>query len=48
MSRNAIPVLDKTYVEVGLKEQNKRLRVVFIDRPDTASLICREWIAEFN
>ena len=36
------------YVEVRLKEQLKRLRVVFNDRPDTASLIGREWIAEFN
>ena len=48
MSRNSIPVLGMAYVEVRLKEQLKRLRVVFIDRPDTASLIGREWIAEFN
>ena len=48
VSRNSIPVLGMAYVEVRLKEQLKRLRVVFIDRPDTASLIGREWIAEFN
>ena len=36
------------YVEIQLKEQLKRLKVVFIDRPDTASLIGREWIAKFN
>ena len=36
------------YVDGQLKDQLKRLRVVFIDRPDTASLIGRKWIAEFN
>ena len=36
------------YVDVRLKDELKRLRVVFIDRPYTASLIGREWIAEFN
>ena len=48
VSRNSIPVLGIAYVEVRLKEQHKRLRVVFIDRPDTAFLLGRKWIAEFN
>ena len=48
VSRNAIPVLGIAYVDVRLKEHHKRLRVVFIDRPDTESLLGREWIAEFN
>ena len=48
VSRNSIPVLGIAYVDVRVKEQQKRLRVVFIDRPDTASLLGREWIAEFN
>ena len=48
VSRNAIPVLGIAYVDVRLKEQHKRLRVIFIDRPDIASLFGREWIAEFN
>ena len=48
VSRNSIPVLGMAYVEVRIKEQLKRLRVVFIDRRDTASIIGREWIAEFN
>ena len=39
VSRNSIPVLGIAYVDVRFKEQNKRLRVVFIDRPDTASLL---------
>ena len=46
--RNAITVLGIAYVDVRLQEQHKRLRVVFIDRPDTASLLGREWIAKFN
>ena len=45
--RNAIPALSIAYVDVQLKEQHKRLRVVFIARPDTASLLGLEWIAEF-
>ena len=48
VSRNAIPVLGIAYVDVWHKEQHKRLRVVFIDRPDTASLLDLEWLAEFN
>ena len=35
-------------MDVRLKKQHKRIRVVFIDRPDTASLLGREWIAELN
>ena len=46
--RNSIPVVGMAYVEARLNEHLKRLRVVFIDRPDTGSLIGREWIAEFN
>ena len=42
VSRNAIPVLGIAYVDVRLKEQHKRLRVIFIDRPDIASLFGRE------
>ena len=42
VSRNCIHVLGMAYVDVRLKEKSKRLRVVFIDRPDTASLIGRE------
>ena len=48
VSRNSIPVLGIAYVDVRLKEQHKRLRVVFIDRPDTAFLLGCEWIAKFN
>ena len=48
VSRDSIPVLGIAYVDVRLKEQHKRLRVVFIDRPNNASLLGREWIAEFN
>ena len=48
VSRNAMPVLGIAYVDVRLKEHLKRLRVVFIDRPDTGFLLGREWIAEFN
>ena len=48
LSHNFIPVLGMAYVEVRLMEQLKRLRVGFIDRQDTASLIGREWIAKFN
>ena len=48
VSRNAIPVLGIAYVDVRLNDHHKRLRVVFIDRPDTASVLGREWIAEFN
>ena len=48
VSRTTIPVFGIAYVDVRLKEQHKRLRVVFIDRHDTASLLSREWIAEFN
>ena len=47
VSRNSTPVLGMAYVEVRLKEQLKRLRMVFIDRPDTASLIGRGWIEVF-
>ena len=38
-SRNGIPVLGIAYVDVRLKEQLKRLQVVFIVRSDTASLL---------
>ena len=49
VSRNIIPVLGIANVEVRLNGQSKQLRVVFLDRPDTAaSLIGREWIAEFH
>ena len=48
VSRNAIPVFGIAYVEVRLKEQHKRLREVFIDRPDIAFLLGRKWIAKFN
>ena len=40
--QHSIPVLGIAYVDVRLKEQHKRLRVVFIDRFDTASLFGRE------
>ena len=46
--RNAIPVIGIAYVDVRLKEQHKHLRVVFIVIPDTAFMLGREWIAEFN
>ena len=48
VSRNIIPVLGIANVDVKLNGQSKQLRVVFLDRPDTASLLGREWIAEFN
>ena len=48
VSRNTIPVLGIVNVEVRLNDQSKQLRVVFLDRPDTASLLGREWIAEFH
>ena len=38
VSRNIIPVLGIANVEVRLNIQFKRLRVVCLDRPDTASL----------
>ena len=47
ISRNVIPVLEISNVEVKLNGQCKQLRVVFLDRPVTASLLGREWIAEF-
>ena len=48
VSQNELFVLGIAYVNVSLNDQNKQLRVVFIDSPDTASLLGREWIAEFN
>ena len=42
VSRNELPVLGIAYVNVCLKDQNKQIRVVFIDRPDTSSLLGRE------
>ena len=39
VSRNLIPVKGIGNVEVQLKWQRKQLRVVFLDRPDTASLL---------
>ena len=48
VSRNLIPVLGVANFEVRLSNQSKQLRVGFLDRPDTASLLGREWIAEFN
>ena len=48
VSRNLIPVLGVSNVEIRLSNQTKQLRVVFLDRPDTASLLGREWIAEFK
>ena len=41
VSRISIIVLGMAYVEDRINKQLKRLRVVFIDRPDTASLIGR-------
>lgn len=48
VSKNLIPVLGIANVDVKLKNQNKQLRVVFLERSDTTSLFGREWIAEFN
>ena len=48
VSRNIIPVLGIANVEVQLSNQSKQLRVVCSDRPDTVSLLGREWIAYFN
>ena len=48
VSRNIIPVLGIANVDVRLSVQSKQQRVVFLDRPDTASLIGREWIAELH
>ena len=48
VSRNIIPVLGIANVEVRLNGQFRQLRVVFLDRTDTASLFGREWIAEFH
>ena len=48
VSQNLIRVLKIANVEVRLKDQSKQLRVVFQNRPDTASLLRREWIAEFH
>ena len=48
VSQNVILVLGIANVEVRLNSKYKRLRVVFLDRPDTASLLGREWIAEFH
>ena len=48
VSPNLIPVLGVAKVEVRLSNQSKQLRVVCLDRPDSASLLGREWIAEFN
>ena len=38
VSRNIIPVLGVANVEVQLNTQFNQLRVVFLDRPETASL----------
>ena len=48
VSRNIIPVLGTATVEVRLNNQSKQLRVFFLDRLDTASLLGREWIAEVH
>ena len=48
VSRNLIPVLGIANVEVQFNGQFKQLRVVFLDRSDTAFLLGREPIAEFN
>ena len=48
MCLKIIFVLGMALIDVQLKVQLKRLRVVFIDRPDSASLIGRASIAEFN
>ena len=48
VSRNVIPVLGMANVLVKLNGMSKLLQVVFLDRSDTASLLGREWIAEFN
>ena len=48
VSPNLIPVLGVAKVEVRLSNQSKQLRVVCLDRPDSASLLGHEWIAEFN
>ena len=48
ISRNIIPVLGIANVEVRLNGQFRQLRVVFLDRTDTASLLGREWTAEFH
>ena len=45
--RNGIPVPGIANVDVRLNGQSKQLRVVFLNGPDTASLLGREWIAEF-
>jgi hypothetical protein len=42
VSRNLIPVLGIGNVEVKLNDQLKNLRVVFVDRPDTACVLGRE------
>ena len=47
VSRHFLPFLEVANVEVRLSNQSKQLRVVFVDRPDTASVLGREWIAEF-
>ena len=47
VSRNIIPVLGIANVEVWLNGQSKQLRVVCLDRTETASLLGREWIADF-
>ena len=48
VSQNFIAVLGIANIEVRLNKQFKQLCVVFLDRPETASLLGREWIAEIN
>ena len=40
--------LEISNVEDQLNSQSKQLRVVFLHRTNTASLLGREWIAEFH
>ena len=48
VSRNIIPVLGIANVEFRLNGQFRQLRVVFLDQTDKASLLGRQWIAEFQ
>lgn len=48
VNRQPVPVLGMAYVDVYFQGKTKRLRVVFLQSPDSASLLGREWIAEFG
>lgn len=48
ISENGMPVLAIANVEVKLTDQCMVLRAIFLNWPDFASLLGREWIANFD